>query len=52
VGDRSDRVEHVTAETCEDAEGAEALLIRPDGYIAWTTADHISLETALTRWFG
>ncbi|MFD8819266.1 FAD-dependent monooxygenase, partial [Streptomyces sp. NPDC059627] len=52
VGDRSDRVEHVTAKTDEDVEGAEALLIRPDGYIAWSTTDHIPLETALTRWFG
>ncbi|MFK0158649.1 hypothetical protein ACIQVK_42100 [Streptomyces sp. NPDC090493] len=34
------------------AEGAKALLIRPDGYIAWSTAEGTPLETALTRWFG
>ncbi|MBM9506450.1 FAD-dependent monooxygenase [Actinacidiphila acididurans] len=36
-------------------DGAEALLIRPDGYIAWVgTKDHPTdgLTTALTRWFG
>ncbi|MEW1779982.1 FAD-dependent monooxygenase [Streptomyces sp. NPDC086777] len=53
--DRSDRVEHVVAECGEEvegAEGAEALLVRPDGYIVWSTADGVPLETALTRWFG
>ncbi|MER6083264.1 hypothetical protein [Streptomyces sp. NPDC001833] len=35
-----------------DVQGADALLIRPDGFIAWATADRIPLETALTRWFG
>ncbi|MEU9449078.1 FAD-dependent monooxygenase [Streptomyces sp. NPDC048277] len=52
VGDRSDRVEHIVAKTVEDVEGAEALLIRPDGYIAWSTTDGTPLEPALTRWFG
>ncbi|GAA2622266.1 FAD-dependent monooxygenase [Streptomyces axinellae] len=55
VGDRSDRVEHVMAEPVEDAaavEGAGALLIRPDRYLAWTGTDDTPLDTALTRWFG
>ncbi|MFI6251879.1 hypothetical protein [Streptomyces sp. NPDC051016] len=52
VGHRSDRVEHVVAKTDEDVAGAEALLIRPDGYVAWSTTDGGPLETALTRWFG
>ncbi|OIJ95485.1 monooxygenase [Streptomyces sp. MUSC 14] len=52
VGDRSDRVGHVRAKTDEDVDGVEALLIRPDGYIAWSTADRTPLEAALTRWFG
>ncbi|MET9089270.1 FAD-dependent monooxygenase [Streptomyces sp. NPDC004237] len=52
VGHRSDRVEHVAAKTDEDVAGAEALLIRPDGYIAWSTTDGGPLEPALTRWFG
>ncbi|QIS03001.1 FAD-dependent oxidoreductase [Nocardia brasiliensis] len=50
-----DRVDLVTADN-PDAP-ATALLIRPDGYVAWATntatdldADH--LRTALTRWFG
>jgi 2-polyprenyl-6-methoxyphenol hydroxylase-like FAD-dependent oxidoreductase len=52
VGDRSDRVEHVTAETDADVEGAGALLVRPDGYLAWTDTDGTPLEAALARWFG
>ncbi|MFI1366488.1 FAD-dependent monooxygenase [Streptomyces griseochromogenes] len=52
VGARSDRVDHVTAKTDEDVEGAEALLIRPDGYVAWSGSDGTPLETALARWFG
>jgi hypothetical protein len=36
---------------------AYALLIRPDGYVAWATDtfgadDGATLRTALTRWFG
>ncbi|MFB9834084.1 FAD-dependent monooxygenase [Actinoallomurus acaciae] len=47
----SDRVDVVTAE-CDDAP-ADALLIRPDGFVAWSTpADPASLPDALTRWFG
>jgi len=33
-----------------DAPGA--VLVRPDGYIAWVSPDGGDLETALTRWFG
>ncbi|MEV0229210.1 FAD-dependent monooxygenase [Nonomuraea sp. NPDC050786] len=47
----ADRVDVVTAE-CAEAP-AEALLIRPDGFVAWSTpADPASLRDALTRWFG
>ncbi|MFD8088331.1 FAD-dependent monooxygenase [Kitasatospora sp. NPDC059722] len=52
VGDRADRVEHVLAKTEEDVDGAGALLIRPDGYLAWTDTDGTPLDTALARWFG
>ncbi|MFJ3219466.1 FAD-dependent oxidoreductase [Kitasatospora sp. NPDC086801] len=52
VGHRSDRVEHVMAKTDEDVDGAGALLIRPDGYLAWTDTDGTPLDTALARWFG
>ncbi|WP_216902972.1 FAD-dependent monooxygenase [Nocardia alni] len=52
----SDRVDIVTA-TAHDTPAA-ALLIRPDGYIAWATdgsgtePEADSLRRALTRWFG
>ncbi|MFJ4963451.1 Pentachlorophenol 4-monooxygenase [Streptomyces sp. ADI96-02] len=52
AGDRSDRVDHVVAKTDEDVDGAGALLIRPDGYVAWADTDDSPLETALARWFG
>ncbi|MFH0246519.1 FAD-dependent monooxygenase [Streptomyces sp. HK10] len=54
----ADRVDVVTA-TVSAADGAavfagaEAVLVRPDGHVAWTgagTAD--GLDTALARWFG
>ncbi|MDT7564058.1 MAG: hypothetical protein QOG76_2682, partial [Pseudonocardiales bacterium] len=45
----ADRVDHVRAKTHEDID---AVLIRPDGYIAWSGSDGQPLETALTRWFG
>ncbi|MFH8738457.1 FAD-dependent monooxygenase [Streptomyces sp. NPDC017964] len=31
---------------------APALLIRPDGYVAWAGSDLAALGLALTRWFG
>ncbi|MEV0199684.1 FAD-dependent monooxygenase [Nonomuraea sp. NPDC050691] len=46
----SGRVRRVTA-TADDAP-APALLIRPDGYVAWAGADPDSLKAALTRWFS
>jgi 2-polyprenyl-6-methoxyphenol hydroxylase-like FAD-dependent oxidoreductase len=45
----ADRVDHVRAKTDEDID---AVLIRPDGYIAWSSSDGRPLETALARWFG
>jgi bifunctional hydroxylase/dehydrase len=33
--------------------GVSAVLLRPDGYVAWTApGSHHSLTVALTRWFG
>ncbi|MEV0218247.1 FAD-dependent monooxygenase [Streptomyces sp. NPDC050704] len=32
-------------------EGADALLVRPDGYVCWAAPDK-DLETALATWFG
>jgi 2-polyprenyl-6-methoxyphenol hydroxylase-like FAD-dependent oxidoreductase len=47
----SDRVDVVTAE-CDDAP-ARGMLIRPDGFVAWSTpAEPASLTRALARWFG
>jgi hypothetical protein len=38
------------------ADGPTALLIRPDGYVAWASSDREpdveTLRSALTRWFG
>jgi hypothetical protein len=45
-----DRVYRVAA-TADDAP-APALLIRPDGYVAWAGADPDGLKAALTRWFS
>ncbi|GAA3469149.1 FAD-dependent monooxygenase [Nonomuraea roseola] len=46
----NDRVRRVPA-TADDAP-APALLIRPDGYVAWAGADPDGLKAALTRWFS
>jgi 2-polyprenyl-6-methoxyphenol hydroxylase-like FAD-dependent oxidoreductase len=32
--------------------GAEAVLVRPDGYVGWTGSDAASLTDALVRWSG
>jgi FAD binding domain/Aromatic-ring hydroxylase, C-terminal len=47
----SDRVDSVEATTPEQFDAA-AVLIRPDGYIAWRDTDGVPVETALDRWFG
>jgi oxygenase len=31
---------------------AEAVLVRPDGHVAWTSEAELGLSEALTRWFG
>jgi hypothetical protein len=50
----TDRVDTVTGAI---AGGPAAILIRPDGYVAWAantmeTDDATRLRTALARWFG
>jgi 2-polyprenyl-6-methoxyphenol hydroxylase-like FAD-dependent oxidoreductase len=57
TGGWKDRIDVVTAE-CQQPP-ADALLIRPDGYVAWATAPgrpteevHSGLRRALTSWFG
>jgi len=44
--------DRVTAAAVQRAEGAEAMLIRPDGYVAWAGTHIDSLEHSLERWFG
>ncbi|MEI5527140.1 FAD-dependent monooxygenase [Streptomyces brasiliscabiei] len=57
----SDRVDIVTAEPAEPAgisadgglRGTAAVLVRPDGYVAWAApGSHHDLPMALERWFG
>jgi 2-polyprenyl-6-methoxyphenol hydroxylase-like FAD-dependent oxidoreductase len=46
----SDRVDVITASSPEPP--ADAVLIRPDGYVAWAGAACAELEGALNTWFG
>lgn len=46
----SDRVDLITDRTA--AVDAPALLMRPDGHIAWIGEEQRDLEARLTRWFG
>ncbi|WP_433734603.1 hypothetical protein ACQP0C_20405 [Nocardia sp. CA-129566] len=50
---RSDAVRVVTAKPVAPRE-LSALLIRPDGYVAWAadSGAHAGLLEALRRWFG
>ncbi|MFC4946315.1 FAD-dependent monooxygenase [Pseudonocardia sp. GCM10023141] len=41
----------VTVATSPDAP-ADAVLVRPDGHVAWAGADPVELEAALHTWFG
>ncbi|MFC0037793.1 FAD-dependent monooxygenase [Actinomadura rayongensis] len=48
----SDRVDIVTA-TAAGLGGNRAVLVRPDGHVAWAApGSHDDLPTALRRWFG
>jgi hypothetical protein len=46
----ADRVDH-TFDTAEDLD-VPAVLLRPDGHVAWVGDDQHSLEEQLLRWFG
>lgn len=52
----TDRVDVVTAEPAgvhSQLDGTTALLVRPDGYLAWAApGSHHDLPMALERWFG
>ena len=54
AGPWSDRVDVVTAARHDGPAVATALLVRPDGYVAWARADGSvdGLAEALRRWFG
>ncbi|SDP56559.1 rifampin monooxygenase [Lentzea jiangxiensis] len=50
AGGWADRVDHLV-EVSEDLD-APAVLLRPDGHVAWAGEDQEGLEAELTRWFG
>jgi len=66
AGDWADRVDLVEAQSEDDCwpaptvgeiDAPAALLIRPDGHVAWAAADDdlpdtVALRAALTNWFG
>nr|UYD71619.1 oxygenase-reductase [Streptomyces sp.] len=43
---------HTAAASPPADPGAPALLVRPDGHVAWAGSDPTHLTTALHRWFG
>lgn len=48
----SDRVDVVHAQAVDHTPPAEAVLLRPDGYVAWAGSAASGLEQALATWFG
>ncbi|WP_406315555.1 FAD-dependent monooxygenase [Streptomyces sp. NBC_00118] len=54
----TDRVDVITARSANRSLPASAILVRPDGYLAWATDDTAGqsmrhhLHAALTTWFG
>jgi hypothetical protein len=50
VASWSDRVDHLADPTA--AIDVPALLLRPDGHIAWTGDSQSELDHHLARWFG
>lgn len=50
VGGWADRVDHVV-DVSEELD-VPAVLLRPDGHVAWVGEDHQALRSQLLRWFG
>ena len=50
VGGWADRVDHVI-DTTEELD-APAVLLRPDGHVAWVGQDQQELLSHLPKWFG
>ncbi|MBW8810824.1 MAG: FAD-dependent monooxygenase, partial [Lysobacter sp.] len=51
---RNDRITYVASDA-KDRLGLSAVLVRPDGVVAWASdnaGDHEGAEQAVTRWFG
>ncbi|MEU1332319.1 rifampin monooxygenase [Streptomyces sp. NPDC005865] len=48
----ADRVDHVVDTAEELAPDVPAVLLRPDGHVAWVGADQRDLRAQLRRWFG
>jgi hypothetical protein len=50
VGGWADRIDHIVDESAE--LDVPAVLLRPDGHVAWAGEDQADLLTRLPRWFG
>jgi hypothetical protein len=50
----ADRVDHVVADIADNSSPLNfaAVLLRPDGHMAWVGDDQQGLLGALHRWFG
>lgn len=50
MGGWADRVDHVV-DVSEELD-VPAVLLRPDGHVAWAGDDQRELDGVLARWFG